>query len=397
MGVIPGTKGVQIQCDSPSGKAQLLGWTGSIAPKRNQTEDKVVMRDGARLTTQTVFPPFLAFPPTGRDKCADVFVQTPYDINGDLSGGVKSIPSLIDSVVYGATKLHFQAVITLQQSRGLYSSGPPTEPDPPNSFDNGNHTKDDSGDTGKWIRASNWSNGVIMTQGASAMGMMASLAAGAKPHVVTRASWLFITTNNIREVFFRQGALINGRYNPLYRINYFRCLIKTYTGIMGAILAPGYVPPEQCARAPIAAHEGDGPDPFWEPMKFDDWSSVSWPTVIRTSWFDMFQVGGLRIGNNYYEEARCARVFGCTSTLLVDALGHAGLHGALALLEVAEASHCMCCIQESPIAQDVSSTMKLHRDLSPATKQRSPRCCCFRIKELPAMLLLLESMWSMQA
>jgi len=138
------------------------------------------------------------------------------------------------------------------------------------------------------------------------MGMMALLAAGSNPSITTRASWLFITTNNIREAFFRQGALIQG--------------------IMGSILLPGYVPPSQVPRAPLALHDSDGPDPFWDPMKFDDWSSVSFPSLHLTSWFDMFQKGGLRSAQNYYDHARCAVFFGCSCTLLVDALGHAGLH-----------------------------------------------------------------------
>ena len=49
------------------------------------------------------------------------------------------------------------------------------------------------------------------------MGMMASLAAGANPHIVTRASWLFITTNSIKEAFVRQGALQQGIYIYIYR------------------------------------------------------------------------------------------------------------------------------------------------------------------------------------
>jgi len=62
-------------------------------------------------------------------------------------------------------------------------------------------------------------------------------------------------------------------------------------------------------------------------MRFEDWSTVSWPTVHRTSWYDMFQKGGLRTASNFYEHARCGTFFGCSSTLLVDALGHAGLYG----------------------------------------------------------------------
>ena len=116
--------------------------------------------------------------------------------------------------------------------------------------------------------------------------MTAILAAGANPKIKTKASWLFITTNDMREAFYRQGALING--------------------IMGSILLPGFIPAAQCPRGPVALHEGDGPDPFWDALRFDDWRAVSFPSVIRTSWFDMFLKGGLRTANNYYDNARWA-------------------------------------------------------------------------------------------
>jgi len=63
-------------------------------------------------------------------------------------------------------------------------------------------------------------------------------------------------------------------------------------------------------------------------MKFEEWSTINFPTVLRTSWYDMFQKGGMRIANNYYAKSRCiGQLFRCTNTLLVDALGHAGLYG----------------------------------------------------------------------
>jgi len=97
-------------------------------------------------------------------------------------------------------------------------------------------------------------------------------------------------------------------------------------GITDAILRAGFMPPEQVPRAPMAQHEGNGPDPFWEPVKFDNWSSVNFPTVMRTSWYDMFLKGGLRSASETYEKARCFG-HGCPNTLFVDALGHAGLYG----------------------------------------------------------------------
>merc|ERR1712166_1708901 len=266
---VPGTKGSELQCDSPSGNAQLLGWSGTAGPKYNQSNDKVVMTDGARVTTQTVFPPFVSFPPTGDEKLASLYIQNPYDLNGALGTALKGVADSIDSTVYSVTKLHFKCAVVVQQSRGLYTSGPPEEPDPPSAFDTGNHTKGDAGDTGTWMIGRNYSNGVILTQGISAMGMLVTLAAGATPHMVTRATWLSLTTNNMREAFYRQGVLM--------------------IGVIGAILAPGYIPEGQCPRAPLAMHDSDAADPFWNPMKFEDWSTVSWPSVIRTSWFDMFQ------------------------------------------------------------------------------------------------------------
>ena len=75
--------------------------------------------------------------------------------------------------------------------------------------------------------------------------------------------------------------------------------------------------------------------PFWAPLKFDEFGKVSWPSVHRTGWFDMFLKGGLRTAQGYDEHARCGfGVFGCSNTLLVDALGHAGLQG------VPDCQHC---------------------------------------------------------
>jgi hypothetical protein len=161
---------------------------------------------------------------------------------------------VIDKIVFSSLKVHSYVGVTLQQTRGLYDSGPPAQRCPPACFDNANHTKSDAGVTGKFIGKQNWSNGVVMTQGASAMGMMALLAAGATPPIVTRASWLFVTTNNVREAFYRGGAFMSA--------------------IFDAILLPGFLPPDQVDRAPLALHEGDGPDPFWDPVRFDDWGKV---------------------------------------------------------------------------------------------------------------------------
>jgi len=310
---IPGTQGVILQCNKPgASNATLRGWTNKAPPKANELLDKAKMRDGAKLSTFTTFPPTFPFPPTGAKKMATLYIQCPYDIQGTFASALKSLPAMIDGVVSGATKslpvpLHLNMGTTLQQTRGLYTSGPPTEPDPPNSFDVLRHTKNDSADSGAWIQRQKWSNGVIIMQGASAMGMTAWMAAGGKPKFTARASWLFITTNDLREAMYRQGAQM--------------------TGITSSILAPGFIPAEQCPRAPLAQHEGDGPDPFWDPVKFDDWSSVNFPTVMRTSWFDMFQKGGLRAAKEVYEKARCFDGHGCSNTLLVDALGHAGLYG----------------------------------------------------------------------
>ena len=66
-------------------------------------------------------------------------------------------------------------------------------------------------------------------------------------------------------------------------------------------------------------------------MTFDDWTIVSWPSVQRTGWFNVFLKGGLRMADNYYEHVSLkvnnTKVFRCATTLVRDALGHAGLNG----------------------------------------------------------------------
>jgi len=301
----PMVTGGKITCLA-DGKATLSVWLAQQQkPSFNETITNMTMSDGAPLYTDEVYSPGLPFPDTGDTKAAAIYVSTPYNIASAFGAGLKMLPGTIESIVFPLTGLHFNAVLILQQARGLYESGPPeTE----FAFDTGTHAKSDAKDTADWIKDQTWNNGVIMTQGISAMGMFALMAADPCCPVPTRAAWYSITTNNIRQVFFRQGALING---------------------MGSILMPDFLPPSQTDRGPIAAHDSDGPDPFWDNMVFDKWSTVNYPTLVRTSWFDMFLPGGLRTGNNLYKKARCgmSKWFGCTSTMIVDALGHAGLAG----------------------------------------------------------------------
>ena len=75
------------------------------------------------------------------------------------------------------------------------------------------------------------------------MGMSALIAADANPPLPTVAGWYSIMTNDLREAFFKQGAFM--------------------VGVFGSILGKPYLPPDQMPRAPLAAHESDGPDPYW--------------------------------------------------------------------------------------------------------------------------------------
>ena len=119
----------------------------------------------------------------------------------------------------------FTATTLVQQSRGLYRSGIPTQP---TEVDNFQHSKNDWSDTAAWITGQNWSNGVILAQGISAMGMFSLLGNDASPGFTTRAAWLQITTNDLREALYRQGAIVSG--------------------IMNSIMLPGFIPHEQFPR-----------------------------------------------------------------------------------------------------------------------------------------------------
>jgi predicted acyl esterase len=283
----------------------------------NQTKGYVTMRDGAQLQTQNVYPESVNFNPdadfedpvVGDQKIATVLVQCPYDTAGSFADGLKGLPAQIGGVV-SSFGLTYSAAVTLVQSRGLYKSGPPTQPDPPNAFDTARYTQKDAGDVGRWIRNQSWSNGVVMTQGVSAMGMMALLAASKASNMATSAAWYSITTNSLKDPWYRQGAI--------------------QTGILNGIINDGFLPPSEAYRVlpPLAQHENDDPtDPFWAPLVMEDWSRINWPTLIKASWFDMFQKGGLRSAAKIQEHSRCFGLFKCTHTLIVDALGHAGLGG----------------------------------------------------------------------
>jgi len=297
----PSVQGLKLTCLSRV-KAELVFWFRRSAA--NQTVSNITMKDGAQLTTVVYYPPFMPFPDTNfKHGVASLYTACPYDIDAGIGDLLKRFPAQIDSILYPRTHIHFSAVGILQQSRGLYSSGPPAEPQ---SFDNGRHIKDDAGDTGQWILKSNFSNGVIIPIGVSAMGMSALMAADANPPMPTVAGWYSLMTNDLREAFFKQGAFM--------------------VGVFGSILGKPYLPADQMPRAPLAAHGSDAPDPYWGPVKMDNFAKIKWPTLIRSSWFDMFQKGGLRTANGIYEKARCG-LFQCTTTLIVDALGHAGLDG----------------------------------------------------------------------
>jgi len=302
---LPELSGLRITCSSDNKAAKLEFWQAT-APS-NQTIYNVTMKDGTYLTTEVYYPPFMPFPSTGyKGGVATLYTACPYDTQSALGGFLAKLPAEIDAVVHPVTKIHFNAVGVLQQQRGLYTSGLPNEN---TTFDDARHTKSDAGDTGQWILNSNFSNGVIMTTGISAMGMAALIAADATPPLPTVAGWYSIMTNDLREAFFKQGAFM--------------------VGVFGSILGRPYLPPDQMPRAPLAAHESDGPDPYWEPVKMDKFEKIRWPTLVRSAWFDMFQKGGIRTGNGIYAKARCGafRLFKCTTTLIVDALGHAGLDG----------------------------------------------------------------------
>lgn len=257
---------------------------------------KPAMRDGALLATDVYFLPGYE-PPihSSIETVATMLVACPYNTRGDFADNLITLLPTLDTIVSDATSgiLHMNMATLLQQSRGLYTSGPPAEPCEPNCFDSFKHSKNDSADTAAWVVSQDWSNGVLLWQGASAMGMLAALAAGgheATPRlhgsrIPTRAMWLSITTNDIREALYRQGALMSG--------------------IIDAILYPDFIPVNQISLAELAQHEGDGPDPWWDDVRFDDWRSVNFPSVVQTAWYDMFLKGGLRIANHYHEDSRC--------------------------------------------------------------------------------------------
>ena len=94
---------------------------------------------------------------------------------------------------------------------------------------------------------------------------------------------------------------------------------------------------------------GDGPDPYWDPMELKSFKAIKWPTLVRAGWFDMFLKGGLRVANGVSDEARCFGLFGCTTTLVVDALGHAGLDGI---------PDCELCFPYNATAQNTITTIE---------------------------------------
>jgi hypothetical protein len=261
---VAGISGSRLLCMDNNTRVDYKGWAAKLAPPANQTTVSILMRDGAELETTALFSPAAAFPPTGKssDTVATMMITTPYDLHSDFTKLALSLGTIFNSVTEPNLHIPFTATTLVQQSRGLYRSGIPTQP---TEVDNFQHSKNDSSDTAAWITGQNWSNGVILAQGISAMGMFSLLGNDASPGFTTRAAWLQITTNDLREALYRQGAIVSG--------------------IMNSIMLPGFIPHEQFPREQWARHEGDGPDPFWDALRFDDWSSkVTYPSIVVTGW-----------------------------------------------------------------------------------------------------------------
>ena len=141
----------------------------------------VPMRDGIRLATDVYLPD------DHSEALPVVLARTPYG---------KTNLSYIGTIL-----TEFNYIFVAQDSRGRFDSeGVDTV-----FFDDGWGINQDGYDTVEWIAEQPWCNGKIGYIGASALGIMGNLMAGARPpHLVCQ--WIIVAATNLYEQAFFQGG-----------------------------------------------------------------------------------------------------------------------------------------------------------------------------------------------
>lgn len=204
--------------------------------------EMVPMRDGVRLATDVYLPPLPGPHPV-------TLIRTVY--NKDWA---------IDDPTVSA--LAITMAIVVQDCRGRYAS---EGVDCLFQCD-----RDDGHDTMAWVAAQPWCNGRIVTQGASALGIVQYQAAPEAPDAL-EAMYVMVATPTVCE----HTMFVNGVFRE--------AMVEGWLEGQGSSFF----------LDSLAAHP-DCADPFWDAGRIDlDYDLVNAPTVHVGGWFDIFTQGTL--------------------------------------------------------------------------------------------------------
>eukprot|EP01062_Namystynia_karyoxenos_P022618 TRINITY_DN1868_c0_g1_i1.p1 TRINITY_DN1868_c0_g1~~TRINITY_DN1868_c0_g1_i1.p1 ORF type:complete len:638 (+),score=233.76 TRINITY_DN1868_c0_g1_i1:77-1915(+) len=261
------------------GRRPDLGATGVGGVNYTEKDDIIKMRDGATLYTRVFFPPNW----TGKGAC--VYQQVPYE----LSFHNMAIIPVWEIML----KFNVSVVLVLQETRSRYNST--------GSFNFFRDSEQDAQDTFDFLVTQDWSNGVIIPWGVSAMGIKVFLTSAA--NYTIRAQAMSIAANEFRSpANFRNGEVNTG----------IMSVIAPFLNISVPELAPE-----------LTKHEA--PSSWWDGAAFSDWAHIDWPTIQGTGWFDLFAQNHI----DAFENTRAQSAEGVKDLhrFVIDPLGHCGLRG----------------------------------------------------------------------
>jgi predicted acyl esterase len=251
-------------------------WTDSFSDDRSEVFD-LPMRDGTTLRTVVNRP---KGSPENQTYTA-IVDRTPYPYHD-----MEWIPNLL---------MPFGFVAVGQRMRGTGLSD--------GNFSLWMSDANDSQDLGDWIVKQPWSNGKVMTLGASADGI-GSLQTVRNSPAWLSAQYVAWATTEMYEVLFPQGTY------KQETTEFWMHDLHTQS-------------PEGVEADIDLVHENEMDTPFWwSQVDFDDdtYAKVTFPSSFWAGWYDMFLVGNLLAFEGY--NTKSAPMSRHQSSLLVDPVGH---------------------------------------------------------------------------
>lgn len=162
--------------------------------------------------------------------------------------------------------------------------------------------KNDSQDLGDWIAAQDWSNGKIMTIGASADGM------GSLQTVFYKNTWLAAqyvawAPSKVYDILFPYG-------------NYKQETVENW--LMGLTMPD----PSEVYKNIDTVHQNEMRNDFWAQVELREaqFANVNFPSAFWGGWYDLFVVGTIDAFTGYNELSDPSVRY--TSKITIDPLGH---------------------------------------------------------------------------